>query len=152
MTMNNVNKSMGWHRDLPDIRDYTPEHEKIKPLLKQLNIPSSAGGATLSTKVDLRNWCSPIEDQLDLGSCTAQAGAGLIEFYENRAYGTFINVSRLFLYKTTRNLLGWTGDTGAYLSTTMAAMTLFGAPPEKYWPYTTAKPGTVTPSANHFDA
>lgn len=27
----------------------------------------------------------------------------------------------------------------------MAAMTLFGAPPEKYWPYTTAKPGPVAP-------
>lgn len=31
-----------------------------------------------------------------------------------------------------RNLLGWTCDTGTYLSTTMAAMTLFGAPSEKY--------------------
>ena len=50
-----------------------------------------------------------------------------------------------------RNLLGWTGDTGAYLSTTMAAMTLFGAPPEKYWPYTTAKPGAVAAPKADFD-
>lgn len=47
MQINNLTKSMGWHRDLPDIRDYTPEHEKIKPLLKQLNIPSAAGAASL---------------------------------------------------------------------------------------------------------
>ena len=144
-------RGMGWLRDLPDFRDYTPEHEKIKPLLKKINMTSSAAPASLPASVDLRAWCSPIEDQRDLGSCTAQAGVGLIEFYERRAFGTHIDASRLFLYKVTRNLLGWTGDTGAYLSTTMAAMTLFGAPPEKYWPYTTAKPGPVAPPTTDFD-
>lgn len=145
-------KGMGWHRGVPDFRDYTPEHEKIKPLLKKLNMTSAAAPrASLAAKIDLRMWCSAIEDQQDLGSCTAQAGAGLIEFYENKAYGTHIDASRLFLYKVTRNLLGWTGDTGAYLSTTMAAMTLFGAPPEKYWVYTTARPESVTPPAVHFN-
>lgn len=145
-------KGMGWHRDLPDFRDYTPEHEKIKPLLKKINMTSSAASASLPASVDLRMWCSAIEDQQDLGSCTAQAGAGLIEFYERKAYGTHIEVSRLFLYKVTRNLLGWTGDTGAYLSTTMAAMTLFGAPPEKYWPYTTARPSpSSAPPVPDFD-
>ena len=59
----------------------------------------------------------------------------MIEFYEKKAYGVWLDASRLFLYKATRNLLGWTGDTGAYLRTTMGAMALFGVPPEKYWPY-----------------
>lgn len=144
-------RGMGWLRDLPDFRDYTPEHQKIKPLLAKINMAASTAQASLPATVDLRAWCSPIEDQRDLGSCTAQAGVGLIEFYERKAFGTHIDASRLFLYKATRNLLGWTGDTGAYLSSTMAAMTLFGAPPEKYWPYTTAKPGTVTPPASDFD-
>jgi len=138
-------QGMGWLRDLPDFRDYTPEHKKIKPMLKALNMAASSAPASLPASIDLRTWCSPIEDQLDLGSCTAQAGIGLIEFYEKKAFGIYIDASRLFLYKVTRNLLGWTGDTGAYLSSTMAAMTLFGAPPEKYWPYTTAKPGPVAP-------
>ena len=44
-----------------------------------------------------------------MGSCTAQAAVGLIEFYERKAFGTHIDASRLFLYKATRNLLGWTG-------------------------------------------
>ena len=144
-------QGMGWLRDLPDFRDYTPEHEKIKPLLKKINMVEAAAPASLPATVDLRAWCSPIEDQADLGSCTAQAGVGLIEYYERRAFGTHIDASRLFLYKVTRNLLGWTGDTGAFLSTTMAAMTLFGVPPEKYWPYTTAKPGPVAPPAVDFD-
>jgi C1A family cysteine protease len=62
----------------------------------------------------------------------------MIEFYERKAFGTHIDASRLFLYKVTRNLLGWTGDTGAYLRSTMGAMALFGVPPEKYWLYNVA--------------
>lgn len=127
------NYGLGWLRDLPDIRDYSPDHEKIKPMLKKLNV--SAPVAALPPKVDLRQWCAPIEDQGELGSCTANAGVGLIEFYENKAYGVWLDASRLFLYKATRNLLSWTGDTGAYLRTTMGAMALFGVSPEKYWPY-----------------
>ena len=125
--------SMGWQRDLPDIRDYTPESEPIAKLLhnsKALKAPKA--GAKKS--VDLSNLCSPIEDQGDIGSCTANAGVGLLEYYENRAFGHHLDASRLFLYKVTRKLLHWTGDTGAWLRTTMQAMVLFGIPPEEYYP------------------
>jgi len=90
----------------------------------------------LPDSISLRSHCSPIEDQENLGSCTAQAGAGVIEYYERRAFGRHIDASRLFLYKVTRNLMKMKGDTGAYLRTTMGAMVLFGVPPEEYWPYT----------------
>ncbi len=90
---------------------------------------------SLASKVDLSQWCSPIEDQGRIGSCTAHAGVGLYEYYERKAFGKHIDASRLFLYKVTRNLLKWKGDDGAYLRTTMAAMALFGVPPEKYWAY-----------------
>jgi C1A family cysteine protease len=50
----------------------------------------------------------------------------------------------LFLYKAERDLLGWTGDTGAYLRTAMEALVVFGAPPEKYWPYDGRPPSTNT--------
>ena len=46
-----------------------------------------------------------------------------------------IDGSRLFVYKVTRNLLGWTGDTGAHLRTAMHAVRAFGVPPEELWPY-----------------
>ena len=52
----------------------------------------------------------------------------MIEYYERRAYGKHIDASRLFLYKATRNLLHWTGDTGAYLRSTLEALALFGVP------------------------
>jgi C1A family cysteine protease len=125
---------MGWERDLPDFRDYSTDSGTIKNLRSkskklqksQKSVPSS---------VDLRQWCSPIEDQDNLGSCTANAGVGLLEYYQRRALGKQLDGSRIFLYKTTRNLLGWVGDQGAYLRTTMKAMALFGVPPEEYWPY-----------------
>lgn len=46
---------------------------------------------------------------------------GLVEYFELRARGRYLNASRLFLYKVTRNLLGWTGDTGAFLRNTMGS-------------------------------
>jgi C1A family cysteine protease len=90
----------------------------------------------LPAQVDLRQWCSPIEDQRMLGSCTANAAVGVVEYFERRAFNKHIDGARLFIYKTTRNLLGWVGDTGAYIRTTMGALKMFGVPPETYWPYT----------------
>lgn len=121
---------MGWKRDLPDNRDYTVDHPKIKQLLPTVNKTLS-----LATSIDLRKWCSPIDDQGDKGSCTSHAGSALVEYYENKAFGNYLDISRLFVYKVTRNLAGDVGDTGAELRTTMGALALFGAPPEKYWPY-----------------
>jgi C1A family cysteine protease len=37
---------------------------------------------SLPPKQDLRKWCSPIEDQGQIGSCTANAGVGLVEYFE----------------------------------------------------------------------
>lgn len=138
MSDENVKRGMGWLRDWPDFRDYTVEHAKIQPLVSETRAAAAAkpkAPAAPPPTVDLRPWCSPIEDQGALGSCTANAGVGLVEYFERRAFGTHIDASRLFLYKATRNLLHWTGDTGAFLRTTMGALALFGVPPEEYWPY-----------------
>jgi len=139
MTMSEMNEKlgMGWLPDYPDFRDYTLEHKNIKPMTKKIGIEKPLK-ASIPVSVDLRAWCSPVENQSALGSCTANAGVGIIEYYERRAFRKHIDASRLFLYKTTRNLLNWTGDTGAFLRSTMGAMVLFGVPPEKYWPYVIA--------------
>lgn len=127
----------GWIHENPDIRDFFPDSRAIAPLLKKINLkPPGTKPVKVPGEADLRQWCTKVEDQKNLGSCTANAGAGLVEYFVNRVYGKSVDVSRLFLYKTTRNLLGWTGDTGATLRSTMGAMVLFGIPPEKYWPYT----------------
>ena len=130
---------MGWLRDLPDFRDFTQANKLITPMLSKVKKVDVLGGKAkapaLPATVDLRPWCSPVEDQKSLGSCTAQAGVGVLEYYERRALGRHIDASRLFLYKASRQLLHWSGDTGSYLRTTMKALALFGAPPEEYWPY-----------------
>ena len=132
---------MGWVPDRPSIQDYTASHDRIQVVLKGVKALGKGHGLTaapsLPATADLRAWCSPVENQGALGSCTANAGIGILEYFERRAFGRHIDASRLFLYKTTRNLLGWTGDTGAFLRTTMESLTLFGAPPEQYWPYNT---------------
>jgi len=129
-----VEKSLGWERDLPDFRDYTAESEGIAKI-RTKSKPLKRAIKTIPSSIDLRQWCAPIEDQDRLGSCTANAGVGLLEYFERRAFGKHLDGSRLFLYKATRNLLGWVGDQGAYLRTTMKSMVLFGVPPEDYWPY-----------------
>lgn len=129
---------MGYLRDLPDIRDYHAETDAIRKILKASK-PLKEAMKAAPAAVDLREWCSPIEDQGNLGSCTANAGVGMLEYYQRRAFGKHIDGSRLFLYKVTRNLMGWTGDTSAYLRDTMKAMVMCGVPPEQYWPYDIAR-------------
>ncbi len=131
----------GWLPPTVDPRDYTVESPAIGNLTKKQGIRVGAHTA-IPTAVDLRLWCSEIENQGNLGSCTANAAAGIVEYSERRAFGTHINASRLFIYKVTRNLMGVVGDTGAWLRQTAGALTLCGAPPEAYWPYTdAAEPG-----------
>jgi C1A family cysteine protease len=129
---------LGWLPQLPDIRDYTVDHPTVASLLSKTTLPVKLN-TTLPMKADLRPWCSPIENQGTIGSCTAHAAVGLVEYYERKAFGRFVDASRLFVYKVTRKLLGWTGDTGAYLRTAMQALVMFGAPPEQFWRYDVAK-------------
>lgn len=137
---------MGWLPDYPDFRDFSVDQKEVRsrhraageeaPVAELLSrIGVDRGRADLQGSVDLREWFSPVEDQGTLGSCTAQAGVGLVEYFERKAFGKHIDASRLFLYKVTRNMLHWTGDTGAFLRSAMGALVLFGVPPEEYWPY-----------------
>jgi len=128
---------MGWLPDYPDFRDYTVEQDSMKAMLTKARV-AVRRKVSLPTSADLRAWCSPIENQGSLGSCTANAGVGTVEYFERRAFGKHIDASRLFLYKVTRTMLHWTGDTGAFLRSTMGALALFGVPPEEYWPYVVA--------------
>lgn len=134
----------GWHPPVLDPRDYTAEHPKIKLITDRMAEKAKAhrprAPRSPATSVDLRPWCSPIEHQGELGSCTAHAAVGAVEYFQRRSFGKHLEGSRLFVYKTTRNLLGITGDTGAWLRHAMAALVLCGVPNERYWPYTDAAP------------
>jgi hypothetical protein len=130
---------MGWRPEMVDLRDYRPDHDEVAPMLGRGRARGaarkSAAKPKAPAKADLRKWCSPIEDQGELGSCTAHAAVGLVEYFERRASGKHVDASRLFVYKATRRLMGETGDTGAYLRDAMKSLVLVGAPAEQYWPY-----------------
>ncbi|HEX5493046.1 MAG TPA: C1 family peptidase [Mycobacteriales bacterium] len=124
-------RGTGWLPPRPDLRDYTPAS----------SVPQKVAGHTLTStppaKADLRQWFPAVYDQGALGSCTANAAVGVMEYLQNKAYNlTGESMSRRFVYKAERDLLGLTGDTGAFMRTAMGAMVLLGAPLEKYWPYT----------------
>lgn len=136
---------LGYHPDLPDIRDKDKKHlsEEVRLFINKSK-KSALGSYLLRTKkgnlpyrINLgdKGKMPPVEDQGKLNSCTANAVIGLVEYLIKASNTDDLDFSRLFLYRTSRRLLGWTGDTGAYLRTTIKAMALFGVPPESEWPY-----------------
>ena len=75
-------KVHGWLPDAPDQRDFL--YSAIRPKIK---IPAG---------VDLRRYCSPVEMQGNLGSCTACALAGNLEFIDYRFDSSYTDASRLY--------------------------------------------------------
>jgi len=110
----------GWLPDLPDARDYTKDTPAVASLLSRLKKPSKT-----PSSVDLRPFCPPVFDQGNMGSCTANAAAGLLEYYKIRANAlqhvppapalssafapggpAGYSLSRLFIYKATGSIFG----------------------------------------------
>src|SRR4051794_24730755 len=129
-------QGMGWLPDFPSDKDLTRETKEVPEpaakagaqaavadLVERAGVPAKPKAPA---KQDLRKWCSPVEDQGSIGSCTSQAAVGMFEYFQRRATGENLELSRLFLYKVTRNLLHWEGDRGAFLRTAAGAMRLFG--------------------------
>ena len=147
--------STGWLPPMPDLRDYSPQDKQVKEMAKKIGLNNNK--LSVPSSIDLRSWCSPVENQESLGACTAHAGVGIVEYFQKRAHGKYLDGSRLFVYKTTRNLMQVTGDTGAWLRNTMGALALCGVPDEKYWPYKVADfdlepPSFVYAVADNYEA
>lgn len=88
-----------------------------------------------STFVDLRQYCTPIEDQGNLGSCTGQAIASAIELL-NKRNGGYKDISRLFIYYFNRLWINRVNvDSGAYIRDGIKTVFNYGAPLENLWPY-----------------
>lgn len=117
----------GWVPDLPDQRDRVYSAP-----------PPPAQG--LPASVDLRPHCPPVYDQGDLGSCTANAIAGMIEFDRKKQKLSDFVPSRLFIYYNERVMEGTVGeDAGAQIRDGIKSVAKIGAPPEKDWPYDISK-------------
>ena len=105
-----------------------------------------------SNIVDLRQYCSSIEDQGNLGSCTGNAIAGAIELLHKRQNRT-LDISRLFIYYYERLFIGTVNyDSGAYIRDGIKACYTYGAPTENLWPYNISKFRTAPPKTALIDA
>ena len=86
--------------------------------------------------VDLRPHLTAVEDQGEVGSCTANALAGALEYLEKRMNGAEGRVSRLFIYWNERDAEGSTSkDQGAALSDGIKVLKGDGACSEDTWQY-----------------
>lgn len=91
----------------------------------------------LKEVVDMRSMASAIEQQSDLGSCTAQAIVGAYELLTKRDYpDQYVELSRLFVYYNSRMIAGViTEDEGAYIRDAIKAVSQYGICKEELWPY-----------------
>ena len=118
----------GWLPDLPDQRDYF------------YAAPVELAGV-LPAKVDLRPQCPPVYDQGQLGSCTANAIAGAIEFDRmKQTLAQIFTPSRLFIYYNERAIEHTIdSDSGAQIRDGIKSVGKQGDCPETEWPYVIAR-------------
>jgi C1A family cysteine protease len=94
----------------------------------------------LPPAVDLRSACPPVEDQGQLGSCTAHALTGALEFLEGKDGLTVVQMSRLFVYYNERAIEHTTAsDSGAAIRDGIKALAKQGCCAETRWPYQIAR-------------
>ena len=131
----------GWIRDLPDHRD-----------LFYASPRATAG--LLPATIDLRATFPAVYDQGELGSCTANAIAGALEFDELQAGAqSSWTPSRLFIYYNERLLEGTvSSDAGAQLRDGIKVIAREGVCPETEWPYDAARFAEKPPEAVYRDA
>jgi C1A family cysteine protease len=118
----------GWIPDLPDQRDLLYAAPPAPPI-------------PLPAQTDLRAQCPPVYDQGQLGSCTANAIAGALQFDEaKQGEADTTLLSRLFIYYNERVMEGTVGtDSGAMIRDGIKTVNAVGACPESEWPYDIAR-------------
>ena len=127
MAKSHVNSWYGWVPDRPDYRDL---------LYSSIAAPPKK----MPSKVDLRDDCSPVENQGQLGSCTANALVGNLEFLEVKAGHPVKDMSRLFIYYNERAMEGTiTEDAGAAIRDGVKSLVKIGSCTEALWPYDISK-------------
>jgi C1A family cysteine protease len=115
-------RKYGWSRDLPDYRD-----KYHVPILTDLLLPPH---------VDLREHMPPVYDQGHLGSCTANAIAGAIQYDEIRQKLETETPSRLFIYYNERDIEHSVPyDSGALIRDGIKSINRVGYCKESMWPY-----------------
>lgn len=131
-----LNQWYGWVPDLPDRRDL------------RYSVPMRVAAA-LPPKADLTPNCSPVFDQSEIGSCTANAIAAAHMFEEMKQGETPALVpSRLFIYYNERETEGTVdSDSGAQIRDGIKSVATQGVCDETLWPYDITQYRTTPPPA-----
>ena len=112
----------GWKPDHLDHRD-----RWLPTLVAKVPLPPAA---------DLRSGCPPIYNQGQLGSCTANAIAGAVDFERAKQGEAFLTPSRLFIYYNERATEGTVlHDAGAEIRDGIKSVSSLGVCLESEWPY-----------------
>lgn len=124
-----MQRFFGWKKQQPDFRDYKYKLERLAPIQ--------------SVFLAKKNNLGEIFDQLDLGSCTANALAFLVYFdllnKHAQKLGKVFRPSRLFIYYFERALEGTIGtDSGAELRDGAKVLATEGVCSEDTWIYDTS--------------
>ncbi len=122
-------RGFGWLHDPPDFRDYGPEREEIAELFAL--VPA---GEEPPAETDLRDYFLEVRDQGTLNASPAYACAELYEYFERRAYGRLVSLSRLFLYRNARALAQMHENAPVDLRSAFKALVTFGGAPLQLWP------------------
>lgn len=118
------NPKFGWRPDKADSRD------KILRL-------GSGPLTDVPIRVDLREYCSTVENQYQVGSCTANSVVGALEYLEKKdGMAVAEDLSRLFIYYNTRVIENTVElDNGATIRNAIKALADVGTCREDMWPY-----------------
>ena len=114
----------GWKRDKPDPRDWmmaAPHPRTVLPAHAYIGAFDHI----------------PVFDQLQIGSCAANAGASMFAHLNLLDGGTAMTFSRLYLYARVREVEGvpLSEDSGAFIRDVMRALAKFGVCDELTWEY-----------------
>lgn len=138
-----MNKIQGYGRvvDLPDHRDRLyHEHNEVSA-----QVPAAY---TISAEL-----LPPIYDQGQLGSCTGNGWARVMEYMANQDGDNIGTPSRLYIYYYERVLEGTVNsDSGAQIRDGAKVLANRGVPPETDWPYDISKFAWQPPQVADTDA
>ena len=116
----------GWKRGLPH------DHGKHYTVADRT--------APLPAMTDMRASMPPVYDQGQLGSCTANATGGSVQYEQIHHGMANFAISRLFQYYNTRSLEGSTGyDSGGTIADAVKAVATWGYCPETSWGYVVSR-------------
>ena len=142
-----IPRKYGWKPQKDDVRDYG-----FGRMVRLLKVPFRA----IPPVVLNRKYCSAVQDQGSLGSCTANAWTGLLQYNEcknGNGGKNFKWLSRLFVYYNERVLNNTVNeDSGAELRDGAKVINKQGVCWEYEWPYNTGKFMQTPPAKCYTDA